>query len=648
MVIPSYRFWLNDNVIETRRIPVFTIDDIPPDVFLRVGGGNPVDLSRYDGGASFSLGSIRLNGIQKYTLDSANLLDEENASFEAGLWNEKPFDCSDEMPGDPQMSMEISEDATDGQEALLISSQNHYAGTLRTFPVKMQGEHVYKLSFDYRTLSGHKVMYFVDMKSARDKRKSVTQTIATADSKWHTAEVVLDPTYDDATEVDIWLYAPSFRNEDIVNLYDNLILTEYAVEEIPLPDSQIKSSESLELAENLSLLKGDNFVTRFWPTDNMLDQDLASFETGLWSEEPMDCSMDMEGEPIMSAEISNDASDGSQALRLSSDNHYAGSLMTFPARMERNYIYKLSFDYKTVSGNDAMYYVNMKSASGQEKASIENLTTTDSDWHTLETALEPPFDDVTQVEVCFYAPSDGNKSIVNLYDNVKVVPYWSKNLNQCYLFSPGEVSGSGAIKAVEYKRTSRYQTKVILHGASGTLLLRSRDRFSPKWALHPLEKTPAGSPSLSIPAGYQVLEKDDNRQASAEEVGLFIAENKISAVGSGFISKDFGASIRNDNLPNPPLVTALGGNTIPEAQHFELNGHENAWLVDVDELARNGYATDSEGGGYDVVFVIESKALLRSYAALLILGLAILVCVAFTLFHFNRWVKEMRNRSAKI
>ena len=167
----------------------------------------------------------------EYIVDDTNLLDAETASFESGLWQKEAGDCSNSKPGEPDLKLEESSDVSDGEKSAELSSKNHYACISKAFPVNLSDGKLYKLQFDYKNIKGGKVMYYYNLRSD-EKQNTHSEMIKTEDNNWHTYETIIDPEISGVKYFNIHFYAPSDGKEEIINLYDNVRLTEYLPKDI--------------------------------------------------------------------------------------------------------------------------------------------------------------------------------------------------------------------------------------------------------------------------------------------------------------------------------------------------------------------------------------------------------------------------------
>lgn len=158
-------------------------------------------------------------------------------------------------------------------------------------------------------------------------------------------------------------------------------------------------------------------------TTNLLAGYNPSFEQGLWSDEPFDCSTNKKGNAI-DISISGNAPDGSAALLLRSHPGRSCTNKTFPVHMDDAHIYALSFDYQIASGDSAQYFYRIENDAGDRYEYTDMIPRSDGSWHTFRKIIDTEqVQDITSFNVHFYAPAYGDAESIVLYDNVRLLPY---------------------------------------------------------------------------------------------------------------------------------------------------------------------------------------------------------------------------------
>lgn len=160
---------------------------------------------------------------EKENVERINLI--ENASFEQGLWQKEPKDCTDRMAGEPSLSIRLSEDASDGKYSLELGSKNHYACVSKKFPIKLSKDKVYKYSFDYKSIKGDKVESGCHLKG-EEISYPFSVSIEAKNHNWNHHEIFIEP-LEDTDGVTIYFYAPSDGTKEVINRFDNVRLEEW-------------------------------------------------------------------------------------------------------------------------------------------------------------------------------------------------------------------------------------------------------------------------------------------------------------------------------------------------------------------------------------------------------------------------------------
>ncbi len=191
--------------------------------------------------------------------------------------------------------------------------------------------------------------------------------------------------------------------------------------------------------------------------DNLL-QDDSSFENNLWRENVWNCQTDKAGANV-EMETSDDSTDGNSSLKLISNPGNACVNKTFSIKVDRDKLYKLSFDYKNLKGKNVKYYYRLKNSKNQDLgySFTEMIGAKDNEWHNFAIVIDPKkivenlldpehltqeddkgfnvldaeelekektrlIKNIDQIDIYFYAPSNKGE-VVNLYDNVKLSEY---------------------------------------------------------------------------------------------------------------------------------------------------------------------------------------------------------------------------------
>jgi len=293
-----------------------------------------------------------------------------NASFEQGLegWN-GPGDCSSSWPGEPVFTADFSDDATDGTKSLLLGSENHIAGINTRIRCLKKGEH-YRLSFDAKKLTGISG-----------------------------PEIYLSP----AVRITSWLQILPLSNGwkryyiPFIAKDENILLTLYC---------KSQGEKNAILYDNLRL-------SRMEKTNLSALIVNASFEQGLegWNG-PGDCSSSWPGEPVFTADFSDDATDGTKSLLLGSENHIAG-INTRIRCLKKGEHYRLSFDAKRLAGTQEPAVDLNPTVKVATRYRILPLS---YGWKRYRVCFIPKDENIL---LTLYCKSQGEKNAI-LYDNLRL------------------------------------------------------------------------------------------------------------------------------------------------------------------------------------------------------------------------------------
>ncbi len=635
-IISSYGFSIGEQKIKTSDFVLYSAERIDSNSILEIGE-EIIDLNGYNNETYFPINKLENLEIEKYITDNTNLFNDLNPSFEDGLWKKDVWDCQTDKEGS-DIFMDLSEEGSDGSKSLKLSSNPGTACTNKTFPAKIDSDKLYKLSFDYKNIKGNKIQYYYRL-SSEENSYSISETIKAENNEWNNFETIIKPKYD-FDKIQIYFYAPSDGTEEIVNLYDNVKLKEYKFERELEIQKDIDFEDNIGLYKNIQLNESENKFEFSVNKDNLLKNDEASFENGLWKEEVGNCCDTKEGDPDILMDLDNDAVDGSKSLRLSSKNHCACSSKTFSVDMKGDRTYKLSFDYKNLAGNNVQYYYNLRNTDNENETKSEIIDVENNDWNSFETIIDSDLNNIKFIDIYFYASSDGKKEVINLYDNVRLEEYLPKDMDSYYLYANQEVDDSPKLEAVEFKPINRWKNEVVLHGVNNSFLLVYPEKYSENWKVYPYydkKLAKLDKSKLVISESYFVPENESNRQANKETIKGFIDDGLLSAVGDEFVSMNFDGSIRNDNLKNPSWFISFINKPIVEEIHFQVNNYSNAWWIDIDDLCKNQeICKKNSDGTYEISLIIENKMNKYLNSSFCLFILFIVVCLVLLSYDFSK------------
>ncbi|MFA6410502.1 MAG: hypothetical protein WCW26_02930 [Candidatus Buchananbacteria bacterium] len=554
-VFSGQDFEINNEILKLNDLIVLKIEGINDDSLVKIGDSS-VDLANYQNNLTTSITNLQKTPVKIYQPKDSNLLINKNHSFEKGAWTGQVSDCSAYLGGQPKIGMTIKDGGTNGNKLLELSSQNHFACTYNTFNLNFEPNRLYRLSFDYKTVVGDKIQYYYNLKNSADKTQEKFGLIKTPDANWHTFVEVFNPEFNAANSFSLYFYAPSDGFENLVNQYDNVSLSSYfLIKEIQT--SNLVFPQNYDLGNWFLLDRGKNYFQYIRSTKNLLKNYNPSFETGLWQKKVEDCSNYLTGMPQLGMALKNNGTAGRQSLTLSAKNHFACTFNIFPVRLERNKIYQLSFDYKTVAGNKIQYYYNLKNNRWQQQDKFESITTQDSNWHTFSTVINPNIENADSFSLYFYAPADSSEILINQYDNLKLEEFTPKEIYSYYLYAQQKNDLSQAVLS-QSTPAKRFKTQVDLVNVNQKLLLVYPEKFSFGWKAY-----------LAAPTKLNRL-------------NLFL----FSSIDSEY--------------------------------HFKTDNYNNAWLIDIENLCRQSdVCIKNSDGSFNLSLVIQNDLIKVGYISLI-------------------------------
>lgn len=147
-----------------------------------------------------------------------------NGSFERGLegWN-GPGDCSNSWPGEPVFTIDFSDDATNGQKSLRLTSENHILGVNTRIQQLKKGQ-FYRLSFDAKRSTGKSAPNIYLGDKYGELRQSMSRKIDVLPNGWRRYTVIFKSR---CVDLSLYLYCRSSGEKNTV-LYDNLRVEKHA------------------------------------------------------------------------------------------------------------------------------------------------------------------------------------------------------------------------------------------------------------------------------------------------------------------------------------------------------------------------------------------------------------------------------------
>jgi hypothetical protein len=236
----------------------------------------------------------------------------------------------------------------------------------------------------------------------------------------------------------------------------------------------------------------------------------------------------------------DDKTEGAQSLQLETKNHVACTgPNTIPVRAGQNYL--LSFDYKSLYGRYAGYYLGFDDLAGT--SFFKRLDDTGGNWNTVTKAITvPPGAENLKLWVYAYPDSSGIGTGVARYDNfhMAAIPDIQDHF---YLVSKPKQTLQPP-KKVSVHAINPTRNVIHIEGIRTAFYLETKESYSPHWSL--------------------------------------ALDNK-GALGWWPFSHETAVSSQN---------------------HFKVNNFMNGWFVDPGEFCQSGCTRNSDGS-YDMTLVME-------------------------------------------
>lgn len=256
----------------------------------------------------------------------------------------------------------------------------------------------------------------------------------------------------------------------------------------PLSGRMIINGNELNLSEkrenisgwqklgDLTLLDGRQKIVIY---PEKIERDLISnpsFENlPLW-DGGVDRSPELSGSAKFSVKQNTDASDGKYSLEIKSESHRVGVGQTV-RNIDHNSIYRLSFDYKNISGGRPQYAFWQ---SGPKLGMPEEPLEQSREWKRHEIVFKPESNTDFMVLYLFSFP-DNEKSepSINLYDNVKLEKISDNNIKSLILRV--NRASEGEAPKISYEKINHSKYIVRIQNADSPFFLNFLKMYDEKW-----------------------------------------------------------------------------------------------------------------------------------------------------------------------
>lgn len=267
---PTKEIFINDQEISGVPMSLLELKGSAGD-FLKIGD-NFICLQS---GYSKSVRSSKISSeAEIYQVKIIKPIELPEASFEEGLWQEIPGDCSLDMAGKAEMKTRLSRDATHGRYSLELQSKNHVACVQQNMAVNLKKNKLYKYSFDYKNVKGNKIAYYYNL-IGQGQSYPFGETIAGESGNWNHYETIIKPE-EDINRIFLYFYSSADGKGEVINRYDNIRLSEISMDSSgaaktageELPDILvIKDNIKLDEGENKIEYRGDLEAGGILPKD---------------------------------------------------------------------------------------------------------------------------------------------------------------------------------------------------------------------------------------------------------------------------------------------------------------------------------------------------------------------------------------------
>lgn len=561
----------NQEKVEIKRIGVPRAGQY----YLNLGG----NLVKLEEGKEISLGDAVKEG------DFSLLVEEENSfpnpSFENGLWQEKVGDCNNfDENGKLGMALDFKERSS-GWRSLRLEATNHIACVSTSFSVQEKVD--YMLSFDYQSPNSKTASFYLGF---NDPAKTVIKDSANVSGNgWQKYSRKINVP-EGANEVSLSVYSKSTDGvENIINRYDNFKFSKLTeIEKINLFEGSKFEKIAVDLKEN-----GNEFEYQNSDFDYKNIIDNFSFENGLWEKKVGDChNYDDKADLAMMANR-EEKTEGEQSLQLEARRHIACTSSAFPVKGGGSYF--LSFDYQSPNSEIASYYIGYNDSN--KTAFSESLPITGTSWQNFAKNLTIP-EGATEMTLYVYAKeSDGEKNIINRYDNFQLIE--TPDLSNAYYFVSEPKNNIQEPKSITFDLVNPTKKLVHVESATAPFFLAMSESFHPQWQL----------------------------QMNNEKIqGLF-------GKWWPFVKPD----------------------RVSDDKHYKLDDFLNAWYVEPEVLCQNNSAcTKNDDGSYNIEMVIEFWPQRWFYFGLIISVTTLLGCIGYLVYEFIKKrtlkgeIEKMRSR----
>lgn len=410
-----------------------------------------------------------------------------DGSFEVGPWT------GAQICGGPLLPRNVSASritiAVDGKSSASLSSQGGTIGCLIQPLKTLDRTKMYELSFQYKNVSGLPLRYCIlrrdTLGSKITDKGCMKEGILPKAEGWQTQVVDFAPS--DSSEHILHFYADSEQDVTTTNYIDNVFVS--SLDALPIGtftlNTGIELSQFFNVQQNyenkgIIQLQDQNVVQTVTQGgfENKQFINDENFEKTLWGGVNL-CGGDSKKSKI-SVTQDSDKVTGKFSARLTAKDGTA-CIYNPIQNFRPSLIYKVSFDYKHISGRNGEFCALVQDKNGSTCS--PQLKLDDSkEWKTFSTLVSTT-KDTEQVILHFYSPAKTDESSVNLYDNVRVEAVYNPIQNLYFVSKyTGETKQEGTFTLT---KESAVSYNVTVTDIKDPELFTLKTSYSPFWIMLP-------------------------------------------------------------------------------------------------------------------------------------------------------------------
>jgi len=417
----------------------------------------------------FDANNPNLEILSDFKSISGNLL--EDSSFEKKLGN-GANSCGRGNP-DLLLGISVSEGVgiTPNTRALKIFSKNGNACTMLSLnPDNFDTDAYYKFSIHFKNVSGGVSKFGIWQEGSRLSEPYFSINTLNKDG-WKFIEYIFKP-QKETTSMTVFLYSDSDGSQEIINLYDDIILKKVS------PNYEfskvIYDFQNLQLLDELGENDGEIKITIPEKSKENIIID-PQFKLSLGNGANSCGTGDVKKPMDINIKKITSQGDDFNSLALTSKNGKACTILVTD-KFKADLLYNFSIDYKNVIGNKTAFAI-WQYGSNNSYPDVKNIIDNNI-WENYKTIFKPN-NGTTDLSVFLYSDSDGTQEVSNLYKNISLSP---AGLIPDNIFSMKKYKTSyQAPKNVTFSKINPTRYKVFVTEAKSSFPLIFSESFHKNW-----------------------------------------------------------------------------------------------------------------------------------------------------------------------